>query len=146
MPTGTKAVWCLHGRCQHRPPTSRSPFGCKAVVHAGTLSVLRTTPSQEKSRKNPVTKLVFWWYENRCQGTSMATPVVAGNGAMARQYFREGWYNTGSKNETLGFDPSAALLKAVLINSATAMTYAGVNPDSGTLDVTLSEPPDEHQV
>ncbi|CAN0175739.1 unnamed protein product, partial [Hapterophycus canaliculatus] len=39
-------------------------------------------------------------------GTSMATPVVAGNGAMARQYFREGWYNTGSKNETLGFDPS----------------------------------------
>lgn len=65
---------------------------------------------------------------------------------MARQYFREGWYNTGSKNLTLGFDPSAALLKAVIINSATGMSFAGVNPDSSTLDVTLSDPPDEHQV
>ncbi|CAM9425618.1 unnamed protein product [Ectocarpus fasciculatus] len=78
-------------------------------------------------------------------GTSMSTPIVAGNGAMARQYFREGWYNTGSKNETLGFDPSGALLKAVLINSATGMSSAGVNPDSGTLDVTLTTPPDNHQ-
>ncbi|CAM9547842.1 unnamed protein product [Ectocarpus sp. 6 AP-2014] len=78
-------------------------------------------------------------------GTSMSTPIVAGNGAMARQYFREGWYNTGSKNESLGFDPSGALLKAVLINSATGMSFAGVNPDSGTLDVTLTTPPDTHQ-
>lgn len=76
----------------------------------------------------------------------MSTPIVAGNGAMARQYFREGWYNTGSKNESLGFDPSGALLKAVLINSATGMSFAGVNPDSSTLDVTLTTPPDNHQV
>ena len=76
----------------------------------------------------------------------MSTPIVAGNGAMARQYFREGWYNTGSKNLTLGFEPSAALLKAVLINSATAMSFAGVNPDASSLDVTLTDPPDDHQV
>ena len=75
----------------------------------------------------------------------MATPVVAGNGAMARQYFREGWYN-GARNLTQGFDPSAALLKAVLVNSATAMSFVGVNPESSTLDVTLSDPPDIHQV
>eukprot|EP00752_Nemacystus_decipiens_P002900 g2698.t1 len=78
------------------------------------------------------------------QGTSMATPVVAGNAAMARQYFREGWYN-GARNLTQGFDPSAALLKAVLINSATAMSFVGVNPESSTLDVTLADPPDIHQ-
>lgn len=76
----------------------------------------------------------------------MATPVVAGNAAMARQYFREGWYNTGSKNLTLGFEPSAALLKAVLVNSATGMSFAGVNPEASSLDVTLTDPPDKHQV
>lgn len=76
----------------------------------------------------------------------MSTPVVAGNGAMARQYFRDGWYNTGSQNLTSGFEPSAALLKAVLINSATAMSFAGVNPEASSLDVTLTDPPDDHQV
>ena len=76
----------------------------------------------------------------------MATPVVAGNAAIARQYFREGWYNTGNKNISLGFDPSAALLKATLINSAQGMSYAGVNPETSTLDVTLTDPPDESQV
>lgn len=76
----------------------------------------------------------------------MATPVVAGNAAIARQYFREGWYNSGSKNISAGYDPSAALIKAVLINSATPMELAGVNPETSTLDVTLTDPPDEHQV
>lgn len=80
------------------------------------------------------------------QGTSMSTPVVAGNAAMARQYFREGWYNSGSKNVSASFEPSAALLKAVLINSAEGMEKAGVNPDTSSLDLTLSNPPDEHQV
>ena len=75
----------------------------------------------------------------------MAAPVVAGNGAMARQYFREGWYN-GARNLTQGFEPSAALLKAVLINSATAMSFVGVNPGTSTFDATLSDPPDIHQV
>lgn len=76
----------------------------------------------------------------------MSTPVVAGNAAMARQYFREGWYNTGSKNLTAGFEPSAALLKAALINSAVGMSFAGVNPDASALDITLDSPPDIHQV
>lgn len=80
------------------------------------------------------------------QGTSMSTPVVAGNAAMARQYFREGWYNSGSKNVSASFEPSAALLKAVLINSAEGMEKAGVNPETSSLDLTLSNPPDEHQV
>lgn len=75
----------------------------------------------------------------------MATPVVAGNGALARQYFREGWYN-GYKNLTLGFDPSAALIKALLINSAVGMDFAGVNPAASDVDVTLELPPDTYQV
>ncbi|CAM9313629.1 unnamed protein product [Discosporangium mesarthrocarpum] len=79
------------------------------------------------------------------QGTSMSTPVVAGSAALVRQYFREGWYNTGSKNETLGFEPSAALIKAVLVNSAVGMQLQGVNPASGGIDITLTAPPDNTQ-
>ena len=55
-------------------------------------------------------------------GTSMATPVLAGNMALVRQYYREGWWKSGFRNTTAGFIPSGALLKATLINSGTAIT------------------------
>ncbi|KAL9653802.1 hypothetical protein ABK040_012863 [Willaertia magna] len=51
-------------------------------------------------------------------GTSMSNPVVAGASALVRQYFIEGWYPNGKKDESKGFNPSAALLKATLIGSA----------------------------
>jgi hypothetical protein len=50
-------------------------------------------------------------------GTSMATPCAAGNGALVRQYFTDGFYPTGTANPSNGFIPSAALMKAVLVNS-----------------------------
>jgi len=52
-------------------------------------------------------------------GTSMATPVTAGNAALVRSYFTDGFYPSGARNGSVGFSPSAALMKAVLINSAT---------------------------
>ncbi len=55
-------------------------------------------------------------------GTSMASPGAAGLTALIRQYYTEGWYPTGSENSANGFTPSAALLKATLINSAANMT------------------------
>jgi subtilisin family serine protease len=58
-------------------------------------------------------------------GTSMAAPVAAGNAALVRQYFREGWYSTGGARASkvdFGFSPSAALVKALMINSAKGMS------------------------
>jgi subtilisin family serine protease len=55
-------------------------------------------------------------------GTSMACPVVAGSGALLRQYFMDGFYPTGTKESANGFTPSGALLKAVLLNSTHDMT------------------------
>lgn len=52
-------------------------------------------------------------------GTSMATPAAAGATGLIRQYLTEGWYPTGS--DVLGNaipEPSAALMKAMGINSA----------------------------
>jgi hypothetical protein len=55
-------------------------------------------------------------------GTSMASPGAAGVTALIRQYYTDGWYPTGSKNSANGFIPSAALMRATLVNSAVNMT------------------------
>ncbi|KAL7432899.1 hypothetical protein ACHAXM_003292 [Skeletonema potamos] len=52
------------------------------------------------------------------RGTSMATPVVSGTAAIVRQYFEEGYYPTGVRNESNSHDPTGALIKAVLLNGA----------------------------
>jgi hypothetical protein len=41
----------------------------------------------------------------------------AGNAGLIRQYFTDGWYPSGSPSSQSGFNPSAALLKAMMINS-----------------------------
>ncbi|MGQ9586806.1 MAG: outer membrane protein assembly factor BamB family protein [Thermoplasmata archaeon] len=58
-------------------------------------------------------------------GTSMATPMVAASAALTRQYFMDGWYPTGTKDVAHAFTPSAALVKAILINGAVEMTGVG---------------------
>jgi hypothetical protein len=61
-------------------------------------------------------------------GTSMATPGAAGLTALIRQYYTDGWYPTGSKVSTDGFTPSAALLRATLVNSAVSMANTTAIP------------------
>lgn len=61
-------------------------------------------------------------------GTSMATPAVSATALMARQYFMEGFYPTGSATPANSFIPSGALLKAVLVNSAMDMTTDAGSP------------------
>ena len=66
----------------------------------------------------------------RMGGTSMSSPTVAGLAALVRQYYTEGWYPSGAANAADSFTPSAALLKATLINSCANMTggNTGVSP------------------
>lgn len=56
------------------------------------------------------------------QGTSMASPVTAGCACLVRQYFTEGWYPSGTKLTSDSHIPSAALIKAILLNGAEDMT------------------------
>ena len=78
------------------------------------------------------------------QGTSMATPVVAGLATLIRQYFMEGWYPSGLKTATDQFAPSGALLKAMLINSAVRM-HQYTNSSTGATILQLGLPPDNYQ-
>jgi hypothetical protein len=55
-------------------------------------------------------------------GTSMSTPAVAGCAALIRQYFTDGFWPSGAANIQDAFNPSAALVKAVLVASGERMT------------------------
>lgn len=55
-------------------------------------------------------------------GTSFATPIVAGFSALVREYYRKGYYPSGTRQPDEGFLPSAALLKASLVAGARSMT------------------------
>jgi hypothetical protein len=61
----------------------------------------------------------------------MATPLVAGLGALVRQYFMDGYHPAG-RPSLAGFEPSAALIKAMLIASAVDLTSLGC-PGAGTV-------------
>lgn len=50
-------------------------------------------------------------------GTSFATPAVAGAAVLTRQYYTEGFYPGGAANPSDAIVPSGALVKATLINS-----------------------------
>ena len=49
-------------------------------------------------------------------GTSYSAPVVAGNAALVRQYFEEGWFPCGTKGCGESIQPSGSLVKAILMN------------------------------
>lgn len=59
--------------------------------------------------------------ENSGCGTSYASPVLVGAAALVRQYLTDGYYPSGTKNTADALQPTAALLKAMLINGAVAM-------------------------
>jgi MYXO-CTERM domain-containing protein len=60
-------------------------------------------------------------------GTSMAAPGAAGLLALIRQYYADGWYPSGGKAPADGFTPSAALLRATLVNAGEPMN-SGIIP------------------
>ncbi|MCK4757821.1 MAG: S8 family serine peptidase, partial [Thermoplasmata archaeon] len=58
-----------------------------------------------------------YWPENFA-GTSGSTASLAGHAVLVQQYFEDGWYPTGTQVNDNGFTPSAALVKAAMINGA----------------------------
>ncbi|MET0594611.1 MAG: S8 family serine peptidase, partial [Polyangiaceae bacterium] len=64
-------------------------------------------------------------------GTSYAAPVAVGAAALVRQYFTEGFYPSGAKSDADKITPTAALIKATMINSGVSMT--GVDNAGGPI-------------
>lgn len=55
-------------------------------------------------------------------GTSFASPNAAGGAALVRQYFTDGYYPGGARNVANSFNPSNALIKAMVLISGRNMT------------------------
>lgn len=55
-------------------------------------------------------------------GTSMATPTLAGNAVLLRQFFTDGFYPRGEKTAADALHPTGAMMKAVLLNGTYPLT------------------------
>jgi hypothetical protein len=62
-------------------------------------------------------------------GTSQAAPHISAACAMIRQYFKDGFYPTGDTLTGIPFEPSSALVKAVLIASTVDMENGNPVPN-----------------
>jgi len=62
-------------------------------------------------------------------GTSMACPAVTGGAALVRQYLQSGYLANGVQTQTL-FQPTGALVRAMLMNSSVDMTGAAGYPSN----------------
>lgn len=63
-------------------------------------------------------------------GTSMSTPTLAGGATLIRQYLMDGWYPTGAPVGGDALTPSAALLKAMAVNSGSFAVGPAAAPDN----------------
>ena len=87
-------------------PTTPACFGSAGTDFLATLKLARGTAAS---------------YTMDMSGTSMATPAAAALVALIRQYYTAGFYPSGVATPAAAIAPSAALVKATLINSATAL-------------------------
>src|SRR2546421_1051216 len=65
-------------------------------------------------------------------GTSYSTPAAAAAAAIIRQYFVDGWYPSGAPIANNSMNPSAALIRAILIASRQQVTGSGTVARSST--------------
>lgn len=61
-------------------------------------------------------------------GTSWASPTIAGVVALIREYFERGFYPTGAPDPGSVRTPSAALVRAILVASARAVSHQDGSP------------------
>ena len=112
-----------------RGPTNDDRIKPDLVAPGGFITSTRTNRNQtfEHAGTCGITASLKTHYLNK-EGTSMATPLVAGAAVLTRQYYKEGWHPNGSLTTHSsavagdGFNPSAALVKATLIHGAFDLT------------------------
>ncbi|WP_304511313.1 discoidin domain-containing protein [Desulfopila sp. IMCC35008] len=98
-------------------------FSSNGPTDDGRIKPTVTAPGHYISSANSDGDITTFNYDIRTMsGTSMSAPTHAGSAALVRQYFTDGYYPSGTATTTDAKTPSAALVKATLVNSAVNMT------------------------
>ena len=159
------------------PGNSKNAVTVAALGHAGSLakaSFSNAGPTADgrmkpdvagpgsstisaKNSATPVSTTITAPQTTPDSGTSMSTPVIAGNAVLLREYFADGFYprgfkNTGTSTDVIfadGFDgtvpaplgtgaaldaynPTGSVMKAVLLNATVPTTSPSTFPNTGT--------------
>lgn len=130
-PSTAKSVISVGSTLRGNDAGTLSGFSSRGPTDDGRIKPDITFPGsniQSASNDNNIT--TFNCTNNGNSGTSMAAPGVAGMAALTRQYYVDGYYPSGAASAPDGFTPSAALIKATLINSGTQMSGEGNIPNN----------------
>ncbi|EAY11394.1 Clan SB, family S8, subtilisin-like serine peptidase [Trichomonas vaginalis G3] len=98
---------------ESRGPASNGLLKPDVVAPGHPLKSARAGDPENQTRRECTIDTI-----SRKQGTSMATPLIAGLCGIIRQYFVEGWYKDSKKNSAEKVVPSSALMKNVLVAAA----------------------------
>ena len=105
---GEEAVAAFSGRGPTEDGRIKPDLVAPAIVTAGDSDFDVTTGACDVSRQT---------------GTSWSAPAVAGAAALVREYFEAGFYPAGIEDPRRATNPSAALVKAMLIASASPVRW-----------------------
>jgi hypothetical protein len=113
------------GEADREPPCPAS-FSSRGWTHDGRIKPDLLAPGHfVRSAATDFTVGAVTCDDRFASGTSMASPTAAGLAALVRQYFIEGRYPTGVAAPSRGFEPTAALLRAMLVGSTVDLTTLG---------------------
>ena len=97
-----------------RGPTADGRLKPDIMAPGSSTVSARGSTSVNNTPQAPVTATL--------SGTSMAAPTISGNAILARQFFDDGFYPRGEATAADTYNPSGAMLKAVLLNGTNPLS------------------------